>query len=563
MIISGTPAIFKVGLGEILFNTVWKPTADPASFGILWVILTSIVGTTLAILLGVPVGILSAVFIAEVAPKRVAAVVKPAVELLAGIPSVVYGLLGIYILNPLMYKLERVIFAGSATHQYTGGANLISAVLVLAIMILPTVINISETSIRAVPAQIKAASLALGASKIQTIFKSILPAARSGIVTAVVLGIGRAIGEAMAITLVSGSSVNAPLPFNSVRFLTTAIVSEMGYAEGLHRQVLFTIGLVLFVFIMLINMTLNKLLQERSGGRMSEKTASLTQKKTRGSDIVLLVAIYVSASVSVLLLAGIIGYVFVKGIHTVNWTFLTSVTSALKNTVGIAGNLVNTLYIIVITLLIVTPLGVGAAIYLNEYAKPGKLVSAIEFTTETLSGIPSIIYGLFGMIFFGQTLHFGYSILTGSLTLTLMVLPLITRNTQEALRTVPDSYRNGALGMGATKWYMIRTILLPSALPGIVTGIILSVGRIVGESAALLFTAGSGRLLPKLTGDFLGNLKILGSKAMTSGGTLTIELYLQMQNGKYDVAFGIACVLLVIVLFINLLTKLAARKLHH
>ncbi len=296
---------------------------------------------------------------------------------------------------------------------------------------------------------------------------------------------------------------------------------------------------------------------------MSEKTASLTQKKTRGSDIVLLAAIYVSASVSVLLLAGIIGYVFVKGIHTVNWTFLTSVTSALKNTVGIAGNLVNTLYIIVITLLIVTPLGVGAAIYLNEYAKPGKLVSAIEFTTETLSGIPSIIYGLFGMIFFGQTLHFGYSILTGSLTLTLMVLPLITRNTQEALRTVPDSYRNGALGMGATKWYMIRTILIPSALPGIVTGIILSVGRIVGESAALLFTAGSGRLLPKLTGDFLCNLKVLGSKAMTSGGTLTIELYLQMQNGKYDVAFGIACVLLVIVLFINLLTKLAARKLHH
>lgn len=296
---------------------------------------------------------------------------------------------------------------------------------------------------------------------------------------------------------------------------------------------------------------------------MSEKTASLIQKKTRGSDIVLLAAIYVSASVSVLLLAGIIGYVFVKGIRTVNWTFLTSVTSALKNTVGIAGNLVNTLYIIVITLLIVTPLGVGAAIYLNEYAKPGKLVSAIEFTTETLSGIPSIIYGLFGMIFFGQTLHFGYSILTGSLTLTLMVLPLITRNTQEALRTVPDSYRNGALGMGATKWYMIRTILLPSALPGIVTGIILSVGRIVGESAALLFTAGSGRLLPKLTGDFLGNLKVLGSKAMTSGGTLTIELYLQMQNGKYDVAFGIACVLLVIVLFINLLTKLAARKLHH
>lgn len=262
MIISGTPAIFKVGLKEILFGTVWKPTAAEPRFGILYVILTSIVGTTLAVLIGVPVGILTAVFLAEIADKRLAGIVKPAVELLAGIPSVIYGLLGIYLLNPLMYKLELKVFAGSKTHQFTGGANLLSAVIVLAIMILPTVINISETSIRAVHPSIKAASLALGASHIQTIFKSILPAAKSGIVTAVVLGVGRAIGEAMAITLVSGSSVNAPLPFNSVRFLTTAIVSEMGYSQGTHRQMLFTIGLVLFVFIMIINVVLNRILKE-------------------------------------------------------------------------------------------------------------------------------------------------------------------------------------------------------------------------------------------------------------------------------------------------------------
>lgn len=262
MIISGTPAIFKVGLKEILFGTVWKPTAAEPRFGILYVILTSIVGTTLAVLIGVPVGILTAVFLAEISDKRLAGIVKPAVELLAGIPSVIYGLLGIYLLNPLMYKLELKVFAGSKTHQFTGGANLLSAVIVLAIMILPTVINISETSIRAVHPSIKAASLALGASHIQTIFKSILPAAKSGIVTAVVLGVGRAIGEAMAITLVSGSSVNAPLPFNSVRFLTTAIVSEMGYSQGTHRQMLFTIGLVLFVFIMIINVVLNRILKE-------------------------------------------------------------------------------------------------------------------------------------------------------------------------------------------------------------------------------------------------------------------------------------------------------------
>lgn len=262
MIVSGMPAVFSVGLREILFGTVWKPTAAEPHFGILYVILTSIIGTCLAILIGVPIGILSAVFLAEVAPKRLASLVKPAVELLAGIPSVVFGLLGIYLLNPLMYQLELAIFRGSKTHQFTGGSNMISAVLVLAIMILPTVINISENSIRAVPEQIKAASLALGASHIQTIFRSVLPAAKSGIITAIVLGVGRAIGEAMAISLVSGSSVNLPLPFNSVRFLTTAIVSEMGYAQGTHRQVLFTIGLVLFVFIMMINIALNKILKK-------------------------------------------------------------------------------------------------------------------------------------------------------------------------------------------------------------------------------------------------------------------------------------------------------------
>ena len=262
MIISGVPALTKVGVAELLFGNVWKPAAETPSFGILYVILTSIVGTILAILLGVPIGVLTAVFLAEVAPKPLAGIVKPAIELLAGIPSVIYGLFGLMILNPVMYRLEQFIFRDSPTHQFTGGANLISAVLVLAVMILPTVINISESAIRSVPPHLKSASLAVGASHIQTIFKVILPAAKSGIITAVILGVGRAIGEAMAISLVSGSSVNFPLPFNSVRFLTTAIVSEMGYASGLHRQVLFTIGLVLFAFIMIINLSLTRILKK-------------------------------------------------------------------------------------------------------------------------------------------------------------------------------------------------------------------------------------------------------------------------------------------------------------
>ena len=280
----------------------------------------------------------------------------------------------------------------------------------------------------------------------------------------------------------------------------------------------------------------------------------LTVSKKRPMDICLYGLVYLCAGLSVALLVVLLAYVLLKGIGQINWQFLTTVTSVLKGTVGIAGNLLNTLIIVLITMLIATPLGVGAAVYLNEYAKPGRLVSSIEFATETLSGIPSIIFGLFGSMFFGETLGLGYSLLTGSLTLILMVLPLITRNTQEALKTVPASYRNGSLGLGAGKWYMIRTVLLPSAAPGILTGAILAIGRIVGESAALLFTAGSAKALPKTLGK-------LFSKIFHSGGTLTIQLYLSATSeGDFDTAFGIAVVLLVLVLCINLTTKrLAAR----
>ena len=277
---------------------------------------------------------------------------------------------------------------------------------------------------------------------------------------------------------------------------------------------------------------------------------SIYQKRTRIGDNILKVLIYLAAGVAIALLVGIMGYVFVRGLPQVSWQLLSTVQSSLKGTFGILGNIINTIYIIVITLIIAAPIGIGSALYLNEYAKPGKLVRTIEFTTEILSGIPSIIFGLFGMVFFGMTLKLGYSVLTGSFTLTLMVLPLITRNTQEALKTVPDSYRSGALGIGATKWYMIRTILLPSAAPGILTGVILSIGRIVGESAALLFTAGSGFQLPKN----------LFGKLFESSGTLTIQLYLSMQKAKYDQAFGIAVVLLIIVLVINLLTRFLTNR---
>ena len=277
---------------------------------------------------------------------------------------------------------------------------------------------------------------------------------------------------------------------------------------------------------------------------------SIYNKKSRPLDNILLVLIYLAMIITVVILLSIIGYVTYRGISKVNWEFISTVPSTINQTFGILGNIVNTLYIIIITLLIALPIGIGSAIYLNEYAKNAKFVRIIEFTTETLAGIPSIIYGLFGMVFFGITLNLKFSILCGSLTLTIMILPLIIRTTTESLRTVPKGYRDGAIGMGSTKWYMIRTIILPSATPGIVTGTILAMGRIIGESEALLFTAGSVYLLPKN----------LFTHIFNSGGTLTIQMYLSMSKAEYDNAFGVGFVLLCLVFLLNMITKLILSR---
>ena len=272
-------------------------------------------------------------------------------------------------------------------------------------------------------------------------------------------------------------------------------------------------------------------------------------------DYLLRILVYLCAAFTVFLLAGIILYVFWRGSKTVTWEFLIGVKSALTGKVGIAGNIVNTCLIIILTMVIAVPLGIGSAIYLNEYAERGRAVALIEFATETLAGIPSIIFGLFGMLFFGEKLGLGYSLLTGALTLILMILPLLTRNTQEALKAVPAMYRSAAIALGSGKWHMIRTVLLPAALPGILTGIILAVGRIIGESAALLFTAGSAKFLPK-------NLTALLHKPWQSGGTLTIQMYLSATaEGDFTTAFGIAAVLLCLSLASNLLIKILLKHL--
>ena len=268
---------------------------------------------------------------------------------------------------------------------------------------------------------------------------------------------------------------------------------------------------------------------------------------------VLNILMYLSAGIICLILLGLIGYILYRGLPHISLEFLTEKPSLLRETVGILPNILNTIYIILITLVIVLPIGVGAAIYLNEYAKNKKVVKIIELATETLSGIPSIIYGLVGMLIFVQFFSLGTSLLAGSLTLVIMTLPTVIRTTQESLKTVTNGYREGSLALGAGKWYMIRTVVLPSAIDGIVTGCILSIGRIVGESAALLFTAG-------MANEVLGIVDAV--KPGNAGSSLTVALYMYAkERGEFEIAFAIAAILLVLTFVINISAKLTATML--
>ncbi len=265
------------------------------------------------------------------------------------------------------------------------------------------------------------------------------------------------------------------------------------------------------------------------------------------------ICMYIAVGITALLLIGLLCYIFYRGLPHISWELLSKEPSVIRGITGILPNILNTLYIVLFTLIIVLPLGVGAAIYLNEYAKNKKLVKIIEFATETLSGIPSIIYGLVGMLFFVQFCSLGTSLMAGALTLVIVTLPTIIRTTQESLKTVPQSYREGSLALGAGKWHMIRTVVLPSSVNGIVTGCILAVGRIVGESAALLYTAG-------VANNIMGIIE--AAEPASAGSTLTIALYMYAkERGEFDVAFAIAAILLILTFVINIAAKLAGRKL--
>ena len=286
----------------------------------------------------------------------------------------------------------------------------------------------------------------------------------------------------------------------------------------------------------------------------TEQKRTLSGRR-RAYELILRSLLYLCAALTLALLVFVIGYIFVRGLPHITWELLSTSPSYIRDTIGILPNILNTLFLVVVTLVITLPLGVGAAIYLTEYAKNKKLVAAIEFATETLTGIPSIIFGLVGMLFFCQLLGLQASLLAGALTLVIVTIPTIIRTTQESLKTVPQSYREAALGLGSGKWTMIRTVVLPSSIDGIVTGCILSVGRIVGESAALLFTAGMGMSM----NNFFGSVDQF---LPPSGASLTVALYVYArERAEFDVAFAIAAILMILTLVINLAAGLAGRKL--
>jgi phosphate transport system permease protein len=549
LLYDGLPLFIQEGLLNVLAGSVWNPTGTPPQYGILPMIAGTLLVMLGAMAMAVPLGIGSAVYIAELAPARVKAVAKPAIELLAGIPSVVYGFFGLIVLTDWI----RVTFDVPSGESWLAGS------ILLGIMSLPTIISVSEDAITSVPREYREGSLAVGATRWQTISRVIVPSAISGITAAVILGMGRAIGETMAVLMVTGNAAVIPDPLwnvlSPVRTLTGTLGIEMGEVAigSAHYHALFGVAVVLLVITLLVNLAANLILariRERnapgatnctaSPGRLNEKRPLLSgldplkpylligvlslaglplagipgylvsalalfglyRLKERISPRVaqkIAFSLLFAATVAVIAILAIILFDIVsKGLPALTWEFLTEPPRNLGRAGGIFPALVGTLYLVAGAIAIALPLGIGAAIYLTEYTREGRLTGTIRTGTDLLNGTPSIVFGLFGFAFLVLYLGFGVSLIAGQITLALMVLPTIIRTTEEALKNVPQSLREGSLALGATRWQTISRVVIPPAVPGIVTGAILSIGRAAGETAPILFTAVvfSQRFLP-------------------------------------------------------------------
>jgi len=528
------PIFENTGIVPFLTGTTWYPTGDPPEYGILVLIVGTVLVTLGAMIFAVPLSIGCAIYISELAPLWAKNILKPAIELLAGIPSVVYGFFGLIVLTDVI----RTRFDIPTGETWLAGS------ILLGIMALPTIISISEDAISMVPREYKEGSLAIGATRWQTISRVIVPGALSGITAAIILGFGRAIGETMAVLMVTGNAAIIPDPIwnvlSPIRTLTGTLGIEMGeVAVGSdHYAALFGIAVILLAITLIVNsiavMILTNLRERQMGGAQTKNPALQTlfewikRPLTIGGFLLFLIVFFLvvphhlafpilaclaagyifkdrlnpkqaekvafglivtSVVIVVLILIIILQDIVIHGLPALSWEFLTQSPRDLGRSGGIFPAIVGTFYLVIGAILIALPLGVGAAIYLIEYTKESRVTRFIRMAIDLLNGTPSIVFGLFGLAFLVYFLNFGVSLIAGQVTLALMILPTMIRATEESLKNIPQSLREGSLALGATKWQTIYRVVLPPAVPGIVTGTILSIGRAAGETAPIMFTA--------------------------------------------------------------------------
>ncbi len=574
-------AFQEIGLIQFITGREWKPVSEPPRFGALPLITGTLFVTLGTAVIAVPLGIGSAIFISEIAPPMIKGFLKATVEVLAGIPSVVFGFFGLIVLTDWI----RITFDKPTGETWLAGS------ILLAIMALPTIITVAEDAISSVPREYREASLALGATRWQTIKSVIVPSAMSGITAAVILGMGRAIGETMAVMMVTGNAAVIPEPitnvFSPIRTITGSIGIEMGETPtgSLHYHALFALALILFVIVLVINTVANHIMGRMRAVQAGTSKRKMSERKRRYMGHGICTALYLSgfwvlwswfgmawavliavsfiaviylrrripakisekmafimlflSIMAVMFFLGIILYdIFSNGISVVSMDFLTQPPRDMGREGGIFPAIIGTLYLVLGAIAMALPLGVGAAIYLNEYTGEGRLKRMIRTGVENLNGTPSIVFGLFGYSFLVIYLNFGVSLIAGQITLALMVLPTIIRTSEEALRSVPDSIREASFALGAGRWQTTTRAVLPSAMPGIITGTILSIGRSAGETAPIMFTAAvfTQRYLPTSLSDpimalsyhlFVLTTSVPGGES-NAYGTATVLLLLVM-----------------------------------
>lgn len=602
MLVKSLPAFRKIGFFNFVFGDNWSPDRldkyDDASlsgtYGVFKMIIGTLAATVGALVIGGTLGYFTAVFIAFYCPERLKKIFSSTVNLLAGIPSVVYGFFGITFLLPLL-----------ANFAPNNGSGLLATSLILGIMIMPTVVSLSKTSLEAVPRAYYEGALALGSTHSQAVFGTVTKSAKSGVTASLVLGIGRALGETMAVVMVAGNSVAYPDSlFNSFRVLTANIVMEMGYAGEVQQGALVATGVILLVFVLIVNMIFgaiskktiksavnktglfsrifkkddeksnvtgkitNGIATDEKGGEKTDAKNGVTKRnivfekigdsfsslkykmKTASVGAGVSVGAGIFAGITLLL---IIGFVLVKGAPTLFSSphLLFGKYEFNSEKITILPSIVTTLMTVALSLLVAVPIGICTAIFLNEYAKKNNVfIKIIRGAIDLLNGVPSIVYGLFGMITFVALIKGRSTIMAGSLTVGIMLLPTIVRSTEESLKSVQDSLREGSFALGAGKMRTIFKIVLPSALPGILSAIILSMGRVISESAPFIYTMGSV-------------ISAIPTGYFDSNATLAVALYRLSGEGWYvNEAYATAVVLIVLVLALNFLAELIAGKLN-